>query len=204
MKLSFLASFIDKEFAEKYSEFYHFKGLNSINVISSTIMQNAWYKTFFRLGLIAIWLFFGEGCRTDQRDKTEQLYNQPAGSQADHHKHHHHKHKQNRGQSDSSTVDVNQEPPTVESTIDAKVRNLLAYIQANGHAPDGYVGGRSFGNFENHLPKLDAGGKKISYQEWDVNPKIQGKNRGTQRLITGSDGRAYYTGDHYNSFTEIK
>ncbi|HEY0111219.1 MAG TPA: ribonuclease domain-containing protein, partial [Fibrella sp.] len=80
----------------------------------------------------------------------------------------------------------------------------LAYVRANNRAMDGYVGGRRFGNFENHLPRSSTDGKPIRYQEWDVNPKIQGRNRGTQRLITGSDGRAWYTNDHYNSFVEVK
>ena len=69
---------------------------------------------------------------------------------------------------------------------------------------DGYVGGRNFQNRERQLDIKDATGKKIKYQEWDVNPKIQGKNRGTERIITGSDNRAWYTNDHYQSFVEIK
>ena len=81
---------------------------------------------------------------------------------------------------------------------------MLTYIRANGRAMDGYVGGRRFGNFENHLPRSSPDGKPINYQEWDVNPKISGKNRGTERLITGSDNRAWYTNDHYNTFTEVK
>jgi guanyl-specific ribonuclease Sa len=89
-------------------------------------------------------------------------------------------------------------------TIPQKVYTVLAYVRANNRAMDGYVGGRRFGNFENHLPRSATDGKPIRYQEWDVNPKIQGRNRGTQRLITGSDGRAWYTNDHYNSFVEVK
>lgn len=69
---------------------------------------------------------------------------------------------------------------------------------------DGYVGGRRFGNFEGHLPRQDLSGRRIDYQEWDVNPKVQGKNRGTERLVTGSDGRSWYTNDHYNTFIEVK
>lgn len=93
---------------------------------------------------------------------------------------------------------------TQPAQIPQKVYDVLAYIRANHRAMDGYVGGRRFGNFENHLPRSDTDGKPIHYQEWDINPKIQGKNRGTQRLITGSDGRAWYTADHYNTFIEVK
>ena len=88
--------------------------------------------------------------------------------------------------------------------VPTKALKVLKYARENGVAMDGYVGGRRFGNFENLLPKKDASGKRIEYQEWDVNPKIQGKNRGTERLITGSDGKAYYTNDHYRSFVEVK
>ena len=89
-------------------------------------------------------------------------------------------------------------------TIPQKVYTTLNYIKQYHSAPDGYVGGRKFGNYENLLPKQDAAGNTISYQEWDVNPKIEGQNRGAQRLVTGSDGRAWYTANHYKSFTEVK
>lgn len=80
---------------------------------------------------------------------------------------------------------------------------MLAYVLANKQPMPGYVGGRTFGNFENHLPRSDTSGKPIKYQEWDVNPKRQGKNRGVERLVTGSDSRAWYTSDHYNTFVEV-
>jgi guanyl-specific ribonuclease Sa len=37
-----------------------------------------------------------------------------------------------------------------------------------------------------------------------VNPKVEGVNRGTERLITGSDGSAYVTADHYKTFTKVR
>lgn len=88
--------------------------------------------------------------------------------------------------------------------IPQKAIVVLNYIREHHKAPDGFVGGRTFGNYEKHLPMLDKNDKKISYQEWDINPKVEGKNRGAQRLVTGSDGRAWYTADHYETFTEIK
>ena len=90
------------------------------------------------------------------------------------------------------------------TTIPAKVLKVLEYIKKNNEAPAGYVGGRTFQNRERILATKDANGSKIKYQEWDVNPKKQGKNRGAERLITGSDGRAWYTEDHYQSFVEVK
>ncbi len=89
-------------------------------------------------------------------------------------------------------------------TIPQKVYDVLKYVKENNRAMDGYVGGRVFQNRENQLPINDDQGNKITYQEWDVNPKVQGQNRGTQRMCTGSDGRSWYTNDHYRTFTEIK
>jgi len=88
--------------------------------------------------------------------------------------------------------------------ISQKIYDVLEYVLKNKRAPDNYVGGRRFGNFEGHLPRQNLEGRRIEYQEWDVNPKKQGRNRGVERLVTGSDGRAWYKNDHYNSFTEIK
>lgn len=90
------------------------------------------------------------------------------------------------------------------SVIPQKVYDVLNYIRANHHPMEGYVGGRVFTNREKIVPDVDAHGNPIEYQEWDVNPKIQGQNRGTERILTGSDGRAWYTNDHYQTFTEIK
>ena len=89
------------------------------------------------------------------------------------------------------------------SRLDKKVYDVLRYITANGRAPEGYVGGREFQNRERRLPRSDTQGKPIKYQEWDVNPKIRGVNRGAERLVTGSNGKAYYTNDHYRTFQEI-
>lgn len=90
------------------------------------------------------------------------------------------------------------------TAIPAKVFTVLQYIKANNHAMDSYVGGRVFTNREGNLPREDAQGNALDYQEWDVNEKIQGRNRGTERICTGSDGRSWYTNDHYRTFTEIK
>lgn len=87
--------------------------------------------------------------------------------------------------------------------VPQKVYKVLAYIRTNDRAPEGYQGGRKFGNYEKHLPLKDERGGAMKYREWDVNPKKKGKNRGAERLIT-SDKHAWYTRDHYNSFTEIE
>jgi ribonuclease T1 len=99
---------------------------------------------------------------------------------------------------------ITQRTDNSNGAIPAKVFTVLQYIKANNHAMDGYVGGRVFTNREGNLPKQDAQSNDIDYQEWDVNEKIQGQNRGTERICTGSDGRSWYTKDHYRTFTEIK
>jgi ribonuclease T1 len=95
-------------------------------------------------------------------------------------------------------------PDAATNDIPPKVYKLLKHVRENGEAPEGYVGGRIFQNRERHLPSKDSNGQKIKYQEWDVNPKKRGKNRGTERLVTGSDGMAWYTNDHYQTFTAVK
>jgi guanyl-specific ribonuclease Sa len=96
------------------------------------------------------------------------------------------------------------EPKASNGAIPQKVYEVLQYIKANGTAKEGYVGGRTFTNREKILPKTTDNGQAISYQEWDVNPKRQGQNRGAERIVTGSDNRSWYTSDHYKSFTQIK
>jgi ribonuclease T1 len=95
-------------------------------------------------------------------------------------------------------------PSEVSKGIPSKVLEVLAYVDKNASAMDGYVGGRTFKNLEKLLPKNNESGSKIKYQEWDVNPKQQGRNRGTERLITGDDHSAYFTNDHYNTFKKIR
>lgn len=88
--------------------------------------------------------------------------------------------------------------------VPAHARETLGYIRQHGFAPPGYLGGRVFANYEGLLPRYDARRKRIEYREWDVRPKAEGRTRGAERLVTGSDGRAWYTPDHYRSFVEAK
>lgn len=54
------------------------------------------------------------------------------------------------------------------------------------------------------LPRLDSKNSPISYKEYDVNPYQRGVNRGSERVVIGSDGSSYYTKDHYRSFDQIQ
>ena len=65
-------------------------------------------------------------------------------------------------------------------------------------------GGVEFKNREGKLPSKGKDGKPITYKEYDVNPTPAGKGRDAERMVLGSDGKTYYTKDHYKTFTEIK
>jgi guanyl-specific ribonuclease Sa len=101
-------------------------------------------------------------------------------------------------------------PPVVElpPSATAKVDSVLTYVRVHGRPMPGYVGGREYHNSGQGngqvLPRVDGDGAAIHYQEWDVNPKSPGQNRGVERLITGSDGSAYYTSDHYKTFKRFQ
>lgn len=94
--------------------------------------------------------------------------------------------------------------PNVAKGVPDKALKVLAYVDKNGEAMSGYEGGRTFGNFEKRLPQSDEKGRRIKYREWDVNPLRPGVNRGAERLVTGSDGSAHYTSDHYETFKKIR
>lgn len=79
-----------------------------------------------------------------------------------------------------------------------KAQDLLKRLQERDGAPlPGYIGGREFQNRERRLPR----GR---YREYDVNPKIRGRSRDAERLVIEQrTGKAYYTGDHYRTFTPL-
>ncbi|GAB3572792.1 hypothetical protein GCM10027578_32900 [Spirosoma luteolum] len=140
-------------------------------------------------------LLGGQACRShdqQQSDQTPPTYQSDKVQSPGHSGRHRHR-------SAKSTLRNSANTPIPDYVI-----RVLRYVQANRRAPDGYAGGRTFGNFERHLPQQDAAGQRLRYQEWDVKPKVRGRNRGAERLITGSDRHAYYTRDHYQSFTQIE
>jgi dienelactone hydrolase len=94
-------------------------------------------------------------------------------------------------------------PPAPRGVPD-KVLAVLKYVDEHGEAMANYEGGRTFLNVEKLLPQTDAQGRRIRYREWDVNPLRPGVNRGAERLVTGSDGSAHYTDDHYKSFKKVR
>lgn len=162
------------------------KGGYKINTVN-TFLRN----TLLVVGLISqIFL----GCRQTQKQETYKVA-EPSTQQTEQ------KENKKDKKAAESTSDYQSNK---QGKIPQKVYEVLKYIKENGEAPDGYIGGRKFGNYEKQLPQKDENGRKINYQEWDVNPKQQGRNRGAERLVTGSDGKAYYTKNHYKTFIEIE
>ena len=96
------------------------------------------------------------------------------------------------------------------SSSDAPARVLATLVEIDaGRWPDsansvGTKGGITFRNSEGRLPAVGAGGGRVVYQEWDVNPKKNGQGRDAERIVTGNDGSAWYTLDHYDNFTRIR
>lgn len=64
-------------------------------------------------------------------------------------------------------------------------------------APGKSIGGDVFSNYERNLPV----GKGLTYREADC--WYTGGSRNAYRIIWSSDGRVWYTEDHYNTFTEL-
>jgi guanyl-specific ribonuclease Sa len=95
------------------------------------------------------------------------------------------------------------EPPAPQNVEDTLERIDAGKWPGSANAP-GTRGGSVFENDEQLLPTMDASGKPITYQEWDVNPKVPNVDRGVERIVTGSDGSAWYTTDHYHTFHRIR
>ena len=99
---------------------------------------------------------------------------------------------------------VAQPPSTAPKGVPEKALAVLKYVDQHGEALPNYEGGRTFLNIEKVLPQNDTKGRRLKYREWDVNPHRPGVNRGAERLITASDGSAYFTDDHYKTFKKIR
>jgi guanyl-specific ribonuclease Sa len=91
-------------------------------------------------------------------------------------------------------------------TIPLKVLKVLDAIDA-ASSPT-VQGGKNFKNDGRGggqvLPPTDGQGNAITYRERDVNATPAGARRDAERIVTGSDGSAYYTADHYQTFTKIR
>ena len=88
-------------------------------------------------------------------------------------------------------------PLVDESDLPPEAADTLALIDAGGPYPYDEDDG-VFGNFEGLLPDRERG----HYREYTVDtPGLS--HRGARRIVTGADGEAYWTDDHYSSFSRI-
>lgn len=111
--------------------------------------------------------------------------------------------------SGASVVDMRgQGTDRSQTAVPERAWQTLVLIDA-GDWPDaaeapGTRGGEVFRNREGRLPARTEAGAPIGYREWDVNPKEPGRGRDAERIVTGDDDSAWYTGDHYDSFTRMR
>jgi ribonuclease T1 len=87
------------------------------------------------------------------------------------------------------------QPESVQGVPDKAVK-VLQYVRQNGQAPEGYVGGRTF---ENREGRLQQGG---DYREFDVDPH-NGQRNAERLIIDWNTKKAWYTGDHYQTFIPV-
>jgi ribonuclease T1 len=111
-------------------------------------------------------------------------------------------------QSSTRSTGSSSRPVGVPAGVPAKVLAVLRVVDDTGQPPQGFVGGRQFMNDgrggTTGLPRRAVDGSPVEYQEYDVNPRRSGVNRGPQRLVVGDDGSAYYTSDHYVTWVRIR
>lgn len=112
-----------------------------------------------------------------------------------------------KGEGPASPADSAGGPPAPQNVQDTLNQIDAGKWAESANAP-GTKGGSGFRNItpdgQHPLPTTDASGKPITYDEWDVNPRAPGQDRDPERIITGSDGSAWYTTDHYHTFHRIR
>ena len=99
------------------------------------------------------------------------------------------------------------EDDSAAANITQEAKNALGEIDKGKWPPQGIKGGGTFANDGRGggevLSKADSQGNPITYREWDVNPAGP-SGRDAIRIVTGSDGSAWYTDNHYVTFTRIR
>jgi guanyl-specific ribonuclease Sa len=84
------------------------------------------------------------------------------------------------------------------SSLPAEATTTYNLIQKGGPFPYPQNDGVVFDNREGILPACATS----YYHEYTV-PTPGASNRGTRRIVTGSDGEYFYTGDHYATFQVV-
>lgn len=86
-------------------------------------------------------------------------------------------------------------------------QDTFDHVKKTGQKKPGTKGGKTFKNDGRGggevLPKNSPDGVELTYKEYDIHPYKKGVNRGAERVVIDSQGRGYYTSDHYGTFTPI-
>ncbi|MBE7188343.1 MAG: ribonuclease [Jatrophihabitans endophyticus] len=85
------------------------------------------------------------------------------------------------------------------SSLPPQAARTVHLIEAGGPFPYPEDDGIVFHNYEHDLPSEPDG----YYHEYTV-PTPGADDRGARRIVTGRDGRYWWTGDHYESFERIE
>ena len=101
------------------------------------------------------------------------------------------------------TVELSELPENVQEAYKGYSKTNPSWSGNYKGQAEGTKAGRIYKNRDLNLPQVDSHGSDIIYKEFDINPKV-GKTRDAERFVAGSDGRIYYTNDHYRTFKEIK
>ena len=83
-----------------------------------------------------------------------------------------------------------------DRSVPAKALEVLQVVRSTGEPPAGYVGGRVFQNREGRLPP-DG-----DYREFDVDPH-HGQRNAERLIVEWNSKKAWYTGDHYQTFIPL-
>ncbi|MEO3756048.1 hypothetical protein [Streptomyces sp. B6B3] len=99
----------------------------------------------------------------------------------------------------------------IPTAVPEESRRVLTDIRENGVEAQG-AGDQRMGPlfpqpFENsggsggyQLPRFDSAGREIEYTEWGTVQSADNPNWGGERIVTGSDGSAYYSPTHYQTW----
>jgi guanyl-specific ribonuclease Sa len=84
---------------------------------------------------------------------------------------------------------------------DPRLAGLDQYVKGirQGRLPPNVTGGSVFANVLHDLPVKPHG----YYREYNVEPAVKGQDRGKLRLVLGTGGEVYITGNHYRDFRQI-
>jgi hypothetical protein len=87
--------------------------------------------------------------------------------------------------------------------------NTYTRATSKGSPHPGTKGGAKYNNRDSALPTRTAAGSKISYTEWDTEPKMPRVPRTSNRVLIGRNEagevvEAWYTSDHYTTFARME